>query len=110
MMEVDMRSGNPQRLAGIDSLFQHAMRRALDEQNAMRRAGPQLTLDVKLVGDRPSGVLDPATPIVQRAQAAVRYLGLEPALEDGCTDSDIPISKGLPAITIGRGGASPGGA
>ena len=108
MMEVDMRSGNPQRLAGIDSLFQHAMRRALDEQNAMRRAGPQLTLDVKLVGDRPSGVLDPATPIVQRAQAAVRYLGLEPALEDGSTDSNIPISKGLPAITIGRGGASQG--
>jgi len=63
---------------------------------------------VKLVGDRPSGVLDPATPIVQRAQAAVRYLGLEPALEDGSTDSNIPISKGLPAITIGRGGASQG--
>lgn len=108
MMEVDMRSGSPQRLAGIDSLFQRAVQRALDEQNATRRAGPSLTVDVMLVGDRPSGILDPATPIVQRAQAAVRYFGLAPALEDGSTDSNIPISKGIPAITIGRGGASQG--
>jgi len=108
MMEVDMRSGSPERLAGIGSLFQRAVRQALDEQNAMRRAGPPLTVEVDLVGDRPSGVLDPATPIVQRAQAAVRYLGLTPALEDGSTDSNIPIARGLPAITIGRGGASQG--
>ncbi|MBI2402531.1 MAG: M20/M25/M40 family metallo-hydrolase [Gemmatimonadetes bacterium] len=108
LMEVDMRSGNPQRLAGIDSLFQQAVRRALDQQNTMRRAGPALSVGVKLVGDRPSGVLDPATPLVQRAQAAVRHLGLEPALEDGSTDSNIPISRGIPAITIGRGGASQG--
>jgi len=108
MMEVDMRSGNPERLAGVDSLFQRAVRQALDEQNALRRSGPPLTVDVQLVGDRPSGTLDPATPIVQRAQAAVRYLGLEPALEDGSTDSNIPIARGLPAITIGRGGASQG--
>lgn len=108
MMEVDMRSGSPERLAGIDSLFQRAVSRARDEQNAMRRAGPPLTVDVALVGDRPSGVLDPATPIVQRAQAAVRYLGLTPALEDGSTDSNIPIARGIPAITIGRGGSSQG--
>lgn len=108
MMEVDMRSGSPERLAGVDSLFQRAVRRALEEQNAMRRAGPPLAVDVQLVGDRPSGVLDPATPIVERAQAAARYLGLEPALEDGSTDSNIPIARGLPGITIGRGGASQG--
>jgi acetylornithine deacetylase/succinyl-diaminopimelate desuccinylase-like protein len=108
MMEVDMRSGDPQRLAGVDSLFQLAVRRALEEQNALRRAGPPLTVDVDLVGDRPSGVLDASTPIVQRAQASARYLGLEPSLEDGSTNSNIPISRGLPAVTIGRGGASGG--
>ena len=108
MMEVDMRSGNPGRLAGIDSLFQRALRRALEEQNALRRAGPPLTVDVELVGDRPSGVLDPSTPIVERAQAAARYRGLTPALEDGSPDSNIPIARGLPAITIGRGGVGQG--
>jgi acetylornithine deacetylase/succinyl-diaminopimelate desuccinylase-like protein len=108
MMEVDMRSGDPGRLTGIDSLFQQAVRRALEEQNAMRRAGPALTVDVKLVGDRPSGALDPATPIVQRARAAARYFGLEPSLGDGSTNANIPIARGLPAITIGRGGVGDG--
>jgi acetylornithine deacetylase/succinyl-diaminopimelate desuccinylase-like protein len=107
-MEVDMRSVSPERLAGVDSLFQRAMRRALDEQNALRRQGPALTLEVKLLGDRPSGTLDPTTPLVQRAQASARYFGLTPQLENGSTDSNIPISRGLPAITIGRGGVGGG--
>ena len=107
-MEVDMRSVSPARLAGVDSLFQRAMRRALDEQNALRRQGPALTLEVKLVGDRPSGTLDPSTPLVQRAQSAARHLGFTPTLENGSTDSNIPIARGLPAVTIGRGGAGGG--
>lgn len=107
-MEVDMRSVSPERLGGVDSLFQRAMRRALDEQNALRRQGPALTLEVKLLGVRPSGTLDPNTPLVQRGQASARYLGLTPQLENGSTDSNIPISRGLPAITIGRGGVGGG--
>lgn len=108
VMEVDMRSVSPERLAGIDSIFHRAVRRALEEQNSLRRSGPALTVEVELVGDRPSGVLDPSTPIVQRAMAAARYLGLEPSLESGSTDSNIPIARGLPAITIGRGGVGGG--
>lgn len=107
-MEVDMRSVSPERLAGVDSLFQQAMRRALAEQNALRRQGPLLTLEVKLLGDRPSGTLDPSTPLVQRGQASARYFGLTPQLENGSTDSNIPIARGLPAITIGRGGVGGG--
>lgn len=107
-MEVDMRSVSPERLAGVDALFHGAVRRALEEQNALRRSGPALTVDVDLVGDRPSGSLDPFIPLVQRAQAAVRYFGLSPSLGTGSTDSNIPISRGLPAITIGRGGVGGG--
>jgi acetylornithine deacetylase/succinyl-diaminopimelate desuccinylase-like protein len=108
VMEVDMRSVSAERLAEVDSIFHWAMRKALEEQNALRRSGPALTLVADLVGDRPSGVLDPSAPIVQRAMAAVRYLGLEPGLESGSTDSNVPIARGLPAITIGRGGAGGG--
>ncbi len=108
VMEVDMRSVSPERLAGIDSIFRRAVSQALEEQNRLRRIGPALSVEVDLVGDRPSGVLDPSTPIVQRAMAAVRYLGLEPSLQSGSTDSNIPIARGLPAITIGRGGVGGG--
>ncbi len=108
-MEVDMRSVSPDRLDGVDTLFQRAVRRALDEQNGLRREGPPLTVEVEMVGNRPSGELAPETPIVQRAMATARHFGATPSLGMGSTDSNIPISRGIPAVTIGRGGVGGGG-
>ncbi len=108
-MEVDMRSLDPESLAELDRHFQKAVRRGLEEENALRRSGAPLTVDVEMVGDRPAGVLDPATtPLIQRFMAAVRFQGKEPALGSGSTNANIPISLGIPAITIGRGGQGGG--
>jgi hypothetical protein len=41
---------------------------------------------------------------VQRAIAATQFFGESPTLRRGSTDSNIPISLGIPAITIGSGG------
>ncbi|HEY0305706.1 MAG TPA: M20/M25/M40 family metallo-hydrolase [Longimicrobiales bacterium] len=105
-MEVDMRSASPQRLDAIDSIFHVSMVRALNEQNELRKEGAELTLEARLVGDRPSGITAGTTPLVQRAIAATRYLGLAPALDESSTDANVPIARGIPAITIGRGGIS----
>jgi acetylornithine deacetylase/succinyl-diaminopimelate desuccinylase-like protein len=102
--EVDMRSDLPARLDAIDSIFHISMVRALNEQNSARSEGPELTLEARLVGDRPSGATSPQAPIVQRAIAASRLLGLAPQLDEGSTDANVPIARGVPAITIGRGG------
>ncbi len=107
-MEVDMRSQSPDRLNEIDAILQKAVQRALAEQNRMRRHGPKLTVDVDKVGNRPSGEYDPESPLVQRAIAAIRFFNTEPELGTGSTDSNIPISLGIPAITIGRGGIDGG--
>lgn len=103
-MEVDMRSESDRGLEHIDSLFQAAMRRALDEENELRRQGPPLTLSVDMIGDRPSGTIPEDEPFIQRARAATDLLGRTPELGVGSTDSNIPISMGVPAITIGGGG------
>lgn len=103
-MEVDMRSVSPDRLMTIDSVFRAAMQRALAGENAVRRDGPPLTVEVKLIGDRPSGETPPGDPLVLRAEAVTRNLGFEPRLSISSTDSNIPISHGVPAVTIGRGG------
>ena len=62
-----------------------------------------------MVGDRPAGETEPSTPIIQRALAATNYFDIEPILKTSSTDSNIPISKGIPAITISRGGLGDGG-
>ena len=103
-MEVDMRSESPESLTRIDDVFQRAMNRAVDEANAQRREGDELRLDLELIGDRPSGKIAESDPFVQRAIAASLLLGIEPSLDRSSTDANIPISLGIPSITIGAGG------
>lgn len=103
-MEVDMRSEDAERLMGIDSVFRAKVRQALDEQNQQRKRGEALTVDMALVGDRPSGTIEASNAFVQRAMAAAQQFGAAPSLGFGSTDSNIPIARGIPAVTVGRGG------
>lgn len=107
-MEIDMRSESPEQLAGIDKLLQAAVQRAVKDENTMKRSGPDLTVDVKLVGDRPSGRIEPTIPLVQRAMAVSKYLQAVPKLRVGSTNANIPIAKGVPSLTIGSGGTGGG--
>jgi len=108
-MEVDMRSLSPESLDRIEGVFLAAMQRGLDEENALRREGVALTIDNDKIGDRPSGEGDPSSPLVQRALATTALFGVEGVLGRSSTDSNIPISLGVPAVTIGRGGAGGAG-
>lgn len=103
-MEVDMRSESPESLRRIEDVFLAAMNRALAEENALRREGPALGVDLDKVGDRPSGALDPSVPLVQRGLATSEVFGVEGSLARSSTDSNVPIALGVPAVTIGRGG------
>lgn len=107
-MEIDMRSQTPERLNGVDAILQEAIQTALKEQNKLNRRGPKLTVDVKMVGNRPSGALSDDIPLTQRAIAATAHFGKKAVLQRSSTDTNIPVSKGIPGITIGRGGASGG--
>ncbi len=104
IMEIDMRSESPESLVQVDSILQRSVRKALAEQNKLKRHGPDLTVKVEMIGDRPSGEHPESMAIVQRGIAATQFVGGRPTLRRGSTDSNIPISKGIPAITIGGGG------
>src|ERR671938_1836047 len=107
MMDVDLRSASADELRRLDAFFRRAVREAADDENAGRRTGdPPLELDLKLIGDRPSGETPPDASIVRLAEEATRILGYRPRLDRSSTDSNIPISLGIPAITLGAGGAS----
>jgi tripeptide aminopeptidase len=108
-MEVDMRSESPASLSGIEAAFLSAVQEGLAEENAIRRRGDSLTVDLKKIGDRPSGEQPEDTPLVQRAMAATAAFGADPSLNRSSTDSNIPISRGIPAVTLGRGGIGGGG-
>ena len=91
----------------LDAYFRRAAREAAEEENAARRANtPPLELEMKLIGDRPGGETPASAPLVLLAEAATRAVGAEPRLDCSSTDSNIAISLGVPAITIGAGGLS----
>jgi tripeptide aminopeptidase len=106
-MVVDMRSVSCGELKKVNEAFLALVRGAVDEENAARstREG-RIAADARLIGDRPCGETALHAPIVQTATAAVTAFGLTPSYGISSTDSNVPMSLGIPAITIGRG---PGG-
>lgn len=103
-MEVDMRAESPASLERIDAALHEAVATGVTEENASRRHGAEVTAEMVLIGDRPSGEIAESDPLVQRAVSVSRMFGSEPRLGRSSTDSNIPISLGIPAITIGGGG------
>ena len=104
-MEVDLRSEDSEMLAGLADEFVGLMRGAVDEENAARRTGQgPIELELEVIGERPSGETPLESPIIQRTAAVFRAFGIEPTYSRSSTDSNIPISLGIPAITIDRGG------
>ena len=107
-MLIDIRSIEPNRLNDMEEILFNSMQKALKEQNDMKRSGSDLTLTINKIGNRPSGKVEESVPLIQRTIAATQYMGVEPRLTIGSTDSNIPISIGVPAVTIGRGGEGGG--
>lgn len=106
-MEVDLRSAAEAELRRLDAFFRRAMREAVDEENAKRRAGdPELKLKLDLIGERPTGETARDSSLVELAIETTKALGFEPRLDQSSTDSNLPISLGIPAITLGAGGSS----
>jgi tripeptide aminopeptidase len=103
-MDVDMRSESPDALNKVVADFQAIVRDAVNEENAARSTKEgKLVADVKLIGDRPSGETPVSSPLVQDATGVLKAFGLTPHYGISSTDSNVPISLGIPAITIGRG-------
>jgi acetylornithine deacetylase/succinyl-diaminopimelate desuccinylase-like protein len=106
-MDVDLRSESAEELARLDAYFRRAAREAADDENNARRAGtPPLELEVKLIGDRPGGETPPGHALVRLAAEATRAVGSAAHLDCSSTDSNIAISLGLPAVTVGAGGTA----
>lgn len=107
-MEVDMRSSDKAALASVDASFAKAVDDALIEENARWNDTGKIAVERKLVGDRPAGLTPPDSPIVVAASSVTRVLGNAVRLGEGSTDSNVPMFLGIPAVTIGGGGASAG--
>ena len=105
-MEFDMRSVSRDELAKVEERFLEIMPAAAEAENAARSTKEgKIVAELKMIGDRPAGHTDETLPLVQTAVAAVSAHGLKPDLGASSTDANMPMSLGIPGITIGSGGS-----
>lgn len=100
-MEVDLRSVSAEELRKIDAQFLKIVADAVADENATRATTfGRITADVKVMGERPSGVTSPETPELRQVVATMQAFDKVPVWNTGSTDANIPISLGIPAFAI----------
>jgi acetylornithine deacetylase/succinyl-diaminopimelate desuccinylase-like protein len=105
-----MRAVDPAALKDIDAKFKKIVAEAVDAENAARStANGKITVEIKLIGDRPSGTTSPETPVLKQVAATLGVFDKVPVWETNSTDANMPISLGIPAFAIARNSGSKSG-
>jgi tripeptide aminopeptidase len=107
-MEVDMRSSDRNALEALNGRYKRAVEDAVTEENRRWKGGKPVTIANEIVGYRPAGTTSANSPIVITAVEITRMFGSLGNLSEGSTDANVPMSLGIPAITIGGGGQGRG--
>lgn len=108
VFQLDMRSNDAAELAKLEARVKLVTEQAVAEENARWNNG-EISVNFRLIGDRPVGSTATSNSLVQVAALAYEAVGSPiQELRTSSTDSNIPMSIGIPAITIGGGGNSGG--
>jgi tripeptide aminopeptidase len=104
-MAVDMRSNSTEELLKLEARLLDLVKQAVTEENA-RWNSDKMAVEIKLIGDRPAGIVAMESPVVQATQRAVSVVARAPRVTfaGSSTDSNLAMSLGIPAVTIGGGG------
>ncbi|MFM8393982.1 MAG: peptidase dimerization domain-containing protein, partial [Acidobacteriota bacterium] len=106
-VDIDLRSEAEPELTRLENFLLESLHRAVTTENSRgAAAGRPLTSEVRLIGSRPSGEIPADHPLVRAALDVASSLGIRTWLNRNSTDSNIPLSRGIPAVTIGAGGIS----
>jgi tripeptide aminopeptidase len=106
-MAIDMRSNNTEELARLEARVLALIKEAATEENK-RWNSDKITVEMNLIGARPAGAIPEDAPIVQASRRAVGAVS-QPArvtFVGSSTDSNVAMSLGIPAVTLGGGGES----
>jgi tripeptide aminopeptidase len=105
--KLDLRSDEPNKLEQLAAALTASIEAALERENRSVRGG-RLSAKIKDLGSRPGGKLPDDAPLLQVVQAVDSYLNIRSRVDCASTDANVPLSMGLPAVSIGAGGQGGG--
>jgi tripeptide aminopeptidase len=106
---VDFRSTSHEELVRLEVALHRAVEDAVEHWNAKARAhngrsrGP-LSFSISKIGDRPAARLPDDSSLFAALHAVDRHLNLRTDVRLGSTDANLPLSLGVPALSMGAGG------
>ena len=101
--KVDIRSESNEKMDELVDALTSAIERALEIEN-QRATGGKVAVKIREIGSRPAANLAEHSPILAYLRAVDSHLGIRSHLDCASTDANIPMSLGIPAISIGAGG------
>ncbi|HTB97991.1 MAG TPA: M20/M25/M40 family metallo-hydrolase [Terracidiphilus sp.] len=106
---IDFRSTSREELLRLEVALHRAAEDAIEKANLFARKFParsrgKLAFVIDKIGDRPAAQLPMDSPMLEALKAVDRHLGLRTDLRLGSTDANIPIARGVPALSMGAGG------
>jgi tripeptide aminopeptidase len=104
--KVDLRSESAARIDEMATLLGSAVEEAIGIENS--RGTGRVAAKMREIGSRPGGGLAPDAPILEYMRAVDAHLGIRSHLDCSSTDANIPLSLGIPAVSIGTGGQGGG--
>lgn len=111
-VKVDLRSVSNPEIDNLEAALREAMQAGVDEENAAARErtgrNPRLSVQFKVLGVRPGGELPENSPLLEAVRNADRWLNNRSRIERSSTDANIPLSMGIPAVSLGAGGRGGG--
>jgi len=109
-IKVDLRSVADAEMDKLEKALREAIQAGIDEEMAAARArGARLESKFSVIGIRPSGEIPQDASLLAAIRDADGFLGNRSRTEVSSTDANVPLSLGIPAISIGGGGRGGGG-
>jgi acetylornithine deacetylase/succinyl-diaminopimelate desuccinylase-like protein len=108
-VKVDLRSEQESEVVKMEKALRDAMQTGLrDELAAANESSDALQITFRSLGARPAGKISDNAPLVDTIRSVDRFLGNRSRLERSSTDANIPLSLGVPAVSLGGGGRGGG--
>ncbi len=109
--KLDLRSEESTVLEELATLLNSVVERSLERENrgaGIFRPSARLNARIKDLGSRPGGRLSSKSPLLETIQAVDLHLNIRSRVDCASTDANVPLSLGLPAVSIGSGGLGGG--
>jgi di/tripeptidase len=108
-VKVDLRSEQETQVKIMETGLREAVQSAVKEEMSAARANSEaIKVNFRSLGVRPSGKLPDNSPLLDTIRSVDNFLGNRSRLESSSTDANIPLSLGIPAVSIGGGGKGGG--